>query len=290
MRGEDGQKRVFFRLVADVRERAVPLPSEDVERMALDVGDFQILSSNHNLEGEGEENEKEEELVMLIERKTVRDVVASIKDGRAREQRSRCLAAVQGDASRLFYVVEGVVPGWEQDLRDDEDATILRSAVTRMQILHGFGVFMTRNPEDTAALLMHLLDKLPAYVDERASRATRYAHDVKVKKSQNRVAGGGGTELALLQLAAINGVSVKMAEAILEALGATEGPKKVTTIGGVVRRLDAIAAADGGGGGVEEVTRVLSAIPLTKKRRLGKVLASRIVEALGVSSSCQLYT
>ena len=64
---------------------------EWVKFQNLDLGDYVF---NYN-----------EELVCIIERKTIEDLASSIKDGRYREQKSRLI--MNYPKSKLIYLIEG---------------------------------------------------------------------------------------------------------------------------------------------------------------------------------------
>jgi hypothetical protein len=186
--------------------------------------------------------------------------------------------------------VEGRVPSWsegEQQLSDDE--RLLRSAVLRMQVVHGCTVFRTHDPTETAGLLMQLLDKLQAYSAEKGdlprqsvgtaaaadpplplSASAAYCGTVKVKKCDNRIA--GSRSLAVLQLCCTHRVSAAVAEAVLVEFGAT-------TIGDLVLALHRIREEQGGGsGGLEE--RIACIVVGGKGRRLGPALCKSLLSGL----------
>ena len=82
-----------MKLCIDVRETALAALLPDAVLKPLVLGDITI------------ENEDGKELV-IIERKTVADLAASIKDGRYREQSAR-LTSYSLDNHRIVYLIEG---------------------------------------------------------------------------------------------------------------------------------------------------------------------------------------
>jgi len=84
------------KLIIDQRENKIKNlleEDENIEYTNLDLGDFVFKIKD--------------EIVLIIERKTVEDLAASIKDGRYREQKSRLLANFS--KHQILYIIEGNV-------------------------------------------------------------------------------------------------------------------------------------------------------------------------------------
>jgi ERCC4-type nuclease len=242
-----------LRLVLDTREPALAqhLGAAADEVRQLDVGDAHLV-------------DEDGAVVLMLERKTLPDLTASIKDGRFREQRCRATAAVGGDASRLAYVIEGAAPRWsDAEPVHGLDASAVRAALARLQAVHGCAVWFTRDARDTAGLLAHLRERLGDYVADRAANARPYHECVQVAKSANR----DPRCVAVLQLAQLPGVTAGSAARVLDELGAD-------TLGDLVRALDAMPSHE------EAVARV-AAVRRTAGdgRRLGPALAKTLVSA-----------
>ncbi len=138
----------------DVRERALLREMGDaVHAVQLLLGDIEIV-----VRGERR---------LVIERKTLADLAASIKDGRYREQKARLLGNV--DVSRVMYVVEtGVsgfaLPGFAFDGRMRSIGGIqpatLQGSIVSLLVCSGLRVVFTRDVVDTAALIRRLAERL----------------------------------------------------------------------------------------------------------------------------------
>ena len=89
-------------------------------------------------------------LRFLVERKTNRDLAASIMDGRYTEQKGRMLG-VGNEVDRALYLVEGALHH-----QDAVPPATLRTAVANTQVLHGLQVLMTENLDQTIALLARM--------------------------------------------------------------------------------------------------------------------------------------
>jgi hypothetical protein len=82
-----------------MRERDLIPLLENITTRNLPVGDIWIGLSGEDILPGG----------LIIERKTVADLEASIKDGRYREQRLRLLTHCQETGARPLYIIEGHV-------------------------------------------------------------------------------------------------------------------------------------------------------------------------------------
>jgi ERCC4-type nuclease len=236
------------RMVVDHRERALlEVFREGPAREALDVGDCCFYVG--------------EELALAVERKTLPDLAASIKDGRYREQKQRLLGAVGRD--RVLYVVEGVLPWTASSSSPSPDrihgikrATLL-SCIANMTVRDGVRVVRTGGVGETAAFLENVAARAAAAPDPRAyflgAASSPHCPTVMQRKSDNHT-----PEVTFLhQLAAVPGVSLKTAGAI-RASGIAS-----------MRQLCA------------EATEAALADVRLSKRRLGGALARRILEHCG---------
>ena len=88
----------MIKLLVDNRERAVieHLDNIDFETCPLSVGDFQFW--------------EDEQLLMVVERKTYADLAASIKDGRYAEQKFRLEELRSDTGCSVVYFIEGKKP------------------------------------------------------------------------------------------------------------------------------------------------------------------------------------
>lgn len=200
-------------------------------------------------------------LALAVERKTLPDLAASIKDGRYREQKQRLLGAVGRD--RVLYVVEGVLP-WTASspacIQGIKCATLL-SCIANMTVRDGVRVVRTASVEETAAFLENVAARAAAAPDPRAyflgaggaEAPPPHRPTVMQRKSDNHT-----PEVTFLhQLAAVPGVSLKTAGAI-RASGIAS-----------MRQLCA------------EATEAALADVRLSTRRLGGALARRILEHCG---------
>lgn len=114
-----------------------------LEKETLQLGDILITTD-------------ENKPVLLIERKTIPDLLASIKDKRYEEQSHRLIHSSGYPPHSIFYVIEG---GFSQ-CRTELEKRIAYSAIVSMQMFKGFSVYRTFSIAETAEWIMSLGDKI----------------------------------------------------------------------------------------------------------------------------------
>jgi len=155
----------------------------------------------------------------IIERKTVADLMASIKDGRYKEQSTR----LQAVTAQVWWIIEGTPATYR---RDPQAQTRMCSAIASLGLLRNFTPVRTANTHETALLLKKLLvkaEELPkpetaTDVQEgggsewAAAAAADYHHPHKKFKSDCITR----DNIQAMMLAQVPGVSATRATAILE--------------------------------------------------------------------------
>jgi ERCC4-type nuclease len=132
----------------DLIERCTTLVENDpnyttIETSVLSIGDIHIKTD------EGKD-------VMLIERKTLQDLLASIKDGRYEEQSHRLKYASGFDPHNVTYLIEGMF----SSLRTPLEKKLVISAITSLNYFKGFSVLRTSGINETAEVLIQMADKI----------------------------------------------------------------------------------------------------------------------------------
>jgi ERCC4-type nuclease len=94
--------------------------------------------------------------ILVIERKSLTDLVASIKDGRYEEQSYRLLNSSEMPPHSIVYLVEGMF----STLRNPTDKKIIQSAITSLAFFKGFSIQRTATLQETAEWLIHLAEKI----------------------------------------------------------------------------------------------------------------------------------
>lgn len=155
----------------------------------------------------------------IIERKTVADLMASIKDGRYKEQSTR----LQAVTAQVWWIIEGTPSTYH---RDPQAQTRMCSAIASLGLLRNFTPVRTANTHETALLLNKLLvkaeelpkSKIATDVQEggggecAAGATVDYHHPHKKFKSDCITR----DNIQAMMLAQVPGVSATRATAILE--------------------------------------------------------------------------
>lgn len=135
----------------DMRERDLceKLTSQlSFETKALDVGDMQILDVISN------------EILVLIERKTLSDLSSSITDGRYKEQKQRLLHAISNRTKKI-YVIEG------EDMTDFHlDKSVFDGVMINTVVRDGIMIYRTKNLDETVNMMIHIQKNVEDHYEE----------------------------------------------------------------------------------------------------------------------------
>lgn len=198
-------------MILDTREHALIqlLPPSVRTIQQLPVADCWIGTSS---EGKPAANG------LLIERKAVADLEASILDGRYREQRARLLAAANEHRAHPVYIIEGDLDRMGPNVR--LAAPALMKHITRLMLRYHIAVFQTASLQDTAQLLLLLQDQWTAdpTTFEQPAQISYVEAAGGASKAANR---DSPTAFAAAVLQLCRGVSTVAAQAILAAHGGT---------------------------------------------------------------------
>jgi len=139
---DERETELFEKCESLIRSSRIP-SSVELSKEVLNLGDVLIKT----------DDDKE---VLLIERKSFQDLLASIKDGRYEEQSYRLLHSSGFPPHSVFYLVEGMFA----QLRAPLEKKIIMSAITTMQFFKGFSVQRTSTVHESAEWLLHFAEKI----------------------------------------------------------------------------------------------------------------------------------
>ena len=222
-----------MRLIIDIREHDLIEKCRQIisanpnyvtiETEALPIGDILVKTD------EGKD-------VLIVERKSLQDLLASIKDGRYEEQSHRLKHASGFASHNVVYLIEGMF----STLRTPLEKKLVMSTMTSLYYFKGFEVLRTAGLQETADVLINMADKidrnfmkgvLPWYLSTPSERQDSiqegestpvgggYAGFVKKVKKENITPDNMG-EILLCQ---IPGISSLYAQAILKSFGGFSG-------------------------------------------------------------------
>jgi ERCC4-type nuclease len=140
-----------MKLILDEREtslyekcKTLSNPAIILEKIVLPMGDA-IIKTNDDKE------------LIIIERKSLQDLLSSIKDGRYEEQSYRLQNCCNGMPHNVMYIIEGV---FSQLRNPTLEKRMIYSAMTTLSAFKGFSVIRTSSVQETADWLMAYADKL----------------------------------------------------------------------------------------------------------------------------------
>ena len=195
-------------LILDNREhaliRVLQASGQQHEVKALTVGDVWI----QNTEQKGG---------LIVERKALADLQASLFDGRYREQKARLLSTCQELGMRPVYVLEGNMAFPPANL----STAAIRKLVNRLQLRYGIAVIQTESVSDTAEWVLTTLEQIKAdseaFQPSDGAQQPAYWQGLSSSKKTNMDA----STFARQALALCPGLSLKAANALLEEHGPT---------------------------------------------------------------------
>lgn len=190
-------------------------PYSTIEKENLELGDIVFRRENN-------------EVMMIIERKTLTDLISSIKDGRYEEQCYRLTHASDLPNHHKMYLIEGRL----STLHSSMEKKIVTSSLVSLNYFKGFSIMRTEDVKDTANFILQYSEKMdrdlmkariPHYysIDNPTKElvnqtsppvSTDYVNVVKSQKKQNVNA----ENIGHIMLCQIPGISSNIAKAILQ--------------------------------------------------------------------------
>ena len=183
--------------------------TEHVSIKQLPVADIWI--------GLGEDNEIQPG-GLIIERKTIADFEASFLDGRYREQRGRILSFCHENKTQPMYILEGTLSSSTGRLQQKAIMKLINRLIFHYQI----PVYQTQSLHETAELVQTLVEQWkddPSSL-QRVTELVKVTDGIHVQKKANA---SDPRFFAISCLTQCTGVSVKMAESLIDAFGSLKG-------------------------------------------------------------------
>jgi ERCC4-type nuclease len=135
-----------------------------LEKRVLNLGD--IIIESENLEEKEEVKQEDNNILLLIERKSLSDLLASIKDGRYEEQSYR-LNGSEFHNHNIIYLLEGDIDKVNRFKNNAMDKTIFYSSLFSLNYYKGFSVIKTISIEETAFFMCNTIIKIKKGIDEK---------------------------------------------------------------------------------------------------------------------------
>ena len=142
-----------MKIIIDERETALyekcysiiqgNVTSIQLSKQVLNLGDILIKTD-------------EDKEVLLVERKSLSDLLSSIKDGRYEEQSYRLLHSSGYPSHSIIYMIEGMF----SQLRTLIEKKTVLSAITSLNFFKGFSVLRTCSIQETAENIVWMAEKI----------------------------------------------------------------------------------------------------------------------------------
>lgn len=199
-----------FKIIVDSREKSLfgILKDRDLDiydgkieilKEQLDIGDIH-LSFSHN----------DNNYLYIYERKTNSDLIASIKDGRYKEQKLRLMAS---GANSLNYIIEG---NMITSLKNKNNQKMVSGAYIHSIYRDKINVIFTSDLEDTSTFLLlmasKIIDKPEYFIGINNNDSHNYIDYCKIKTEKNKNI--DKNTCYLLQLSQIPSISKEIAKNI----------------------------------------------------------------------------
>ena len=189
-------------VIVDNREKDLEI--QGATKANLTVGDIHIVDSSGNT-------------LVILERKTAKDLAASIKDGRWDEQKAR-LREVPEEI-RKIYLIEGLM--WLKGIKlEGIPVSTLKSACIKLEIRDRIGVIHSKGMEDTVKIIEKIKGIFEDKKDMKKMAGLVPYHQVGPKK-KDKLLGDPGAILRQM-LMAIPGISLETADLLAKEFGSLQ--------------------------------------------------------------------
>jgi ERCC4-type nuclease len=145
---DERETALFSTCVSIIKEEQLP----KINKRVLNLGDILIVDEIKNDETEI----TKENILVIIERKSISDLLASIKDGRYEEQSYRLQHSSGISTHNILYIIEGMF----SQLKTPQDKKMVLSAITSLNYFKGFSVIRTCSVTETAEFIINMSDKM----------------------------------------------------------------------------------------------------------------------------------
>tara|TARA_Y100000991_G_scaffold109438_2_gene82464 strand:+ start:281 stop:1018 length:738 start_codon:yes stop_codon:yes gene_type:complete len=190
-------------LVIDHRERDLKKYFENYENISFDnltLGDIQFSYNK--------------ETFLLIERKTIKDFVSSLKDKRYSEQKIRLKNNM--DLNKIIYLLEGNINNFQGEKIDGISKKIITSSIISLLLKDNIKVYQTDNIQGTIEFIYRIYKRLKEKPDnlivknDISDNTNKYSSCIKLVKKENIT----NDVCYIAQLSQIPGISNKIATCI----------------------------------------------------------------------------
>jgi crossover junction endonuclease MUS81 len=169
-----------MKLVIDNREKKLIEICNNLVKSEKSFSDIEIVFKNLEL-GDIIIEDSEGKELLIIERKTFDDVVASIKDGRYSEQGFRLNGYSNIHNHNIMYLIEG------ENINKHSSKQLIYSSTISLCYYKGFSIFRTLNTNETAFTILNWFLKINKEKDKKCFYTNNNCSPLEVNESENVV-------------------------------------------------------------------------------------------------------
>ena len=208
----------------------------------LIIGDFVIKNKD--------------DILFVIERKSIKDLCASITDGRFSEQKSRLLESIK-DPNKISYIIEGAKNNiCMHGKTADVSIKSINSSIINLIFKHEYKVIFTESKQDTVDNIIMLYTK----IKESKLDINLNVQPMKIIKKSSKI----NDNIFSNMLSVIPGVSIRVAMKIHE---------EYKSINNLVIAYNLIED-------IQVKKLMLSTIQVTDNRKIGKAISEKIYNSI----------
>lgn len=199
----DDRESSIIKELKDLKDRKGLIYEEDIIVKRLDLGDFIITH--------------DDKIIVVIERKTVSDLVSSIKDGRYKSQKQRLLELKNTcPECKIIYLFEEFITFSTSSNFKQLMITSIKSAFINTIFRDDLTIVTTTDTNDSLNFLLYTLQQFkssPEKYIKNNGNGNNIPQQICLKKKQI-----SHNDILLHQLACIPGIGLQQANSILKKL------------------------------------------------------------------------
>ena len=138
----DERERILYEKLLEIHSTMVGSPIQIIKKVLV-LGDIVLEHSDG-------------ETALLIERKSIPDLLASIRDSRYEEQSYRLIHSSGVPRHNIMYLIEGIM----NQVTNPKDRVLIYSSMTSLNHYKGFSIFRTASVQETAEWIWQTASKI----------------------------------------------------------------------------------------------------------------------------------
>jgi ERCC4-type nuclease len=143
-----------MKIIVDIRENDLYDKCYSILHLEGNTLNIQLLKDKLPI-GDIEIKTDDDYGIAIIERKTIKDLFASIKDGRYKEQSYRIINSSGYEINKIYYLIEGIV-----SQLTDLEKKLYYSTLTSINYVKNIGIIKTASVKESAEYIIYMCNKI----------------------------------------------------------------------------------------------------------------------------------